>query len=108
MMIRTDLCIIGSGPVALFAVFEAGQLNMRCHLINSQFEHQRLTDLEDKQLSEFLLDKIGVFQPSFSADEWVENIEQDENGNFTVITNKRTEICCKSLVIAGNVEKERN
>lgn len=34
-MIHTDLCIIGAGPVGLFAVFEAGLLKMRCHLIDA-------------------------------------------------------------------------
>ncbi|SDK14975.1 thioredoxin reductase (NADPH), partial [Catalinimonas alkaloidigena] len=31
-MIETDICIVGAGPVGLFAVFEAGLLKMRCHL----------------------------------------------------------------------------
>jgi thioredoxin reductase (NADPH) len=34
-MIHTDICIIGAGPVGLFAVFEAGLLKMRCHLIDA-------------------------------------------------------------------------
>ena len=33
-MINTDICIIGAGPVGLFAVFEAGLLKMRCHLVD--------------------------------------------------------------------------
>ena len=33
-MITTDIAIIGAGPVALFAIFEAGLLKMRCHLID--------------------------------------------------------------------------
>ena len=33
-MITTDLAIVGAGPVGLFAVFEAGLLKMRCHLID--------------------------------------------------------------------------
>ena len=34
-MISTDILIIGSGPVGLFAVFEAGLLKLRCHLIDA-------------------------------------------------------------------------
>ena len=33
--IRTDMVIVGAGPVGLFAVFEAGLLNMKCHLIDN-------------------------------------------------------------------------
>ena len=34
-MIKTDILIIGAGPVGLFAVFEAGLLKLRCHLIDA-------------------------------------------------------------------------
>jgi thioredoxin reductase (NADPH) len=34
-MIQTDICIIGAGPVGLFAVFEAGLLKMRCHVMDA-------------------------------------------------------------------------
>jgi thioredoxin reductase (NADPH) len=30
--VRTDVAIIGAGPVGLFAVFECGMLKMRCHV----------------------------------------------------------------------------
>ena len=33
-MIKTDIIIIGAGPAGLFAVFEAGLLKLRCHLID--------------------------------------------------------------------------
>src|SRR5579872_7450616 len=32
---HTDMVIIGAGPVGLFAVFEAGMLKMRCHVIDA-------------------------------------------------------------------------
>ena len=34
LMIQTDIVIVGAGPVGLFAIFEAGLLKMRCHLID--------------------------------------------------------------------------
>ena len=34
-MIQTDILIIGAGPTGLFAVFEAGLLKLRCHLIDA-------------------------------------------------------------------------
>ena len=33
-MIQTDITAIGAGPCGLFAVFEAGLLKMKCHLID--------------------------------------------------------------------------
>ena len=32
---RTDIAVIGAGPVGLFAIFEAGMLKMRCHVIDA-------------------------------------------------------------------------
>ena len=34
-MIKTDIIIIGAGPVGLFTIFEAGLLKLSCHLIDS-------------------------------------------------------------------------
>ena len=33
--IETDILIIGAGPVGLFAVFEAGLLGLKCHIIDA-------------------------------------------------------------------------
>jgi len=32
--IQTDVAIIGAGPIGLFAVFELGLLDLKCHLID--------------------------------------------------------------------------
>ena len=32
--IETDILIIGAGPVGLFAVFELGLLDLKCHLVD--------------------------------------------------------------------------
>jgi thioredoxin reductase (NADPH) len=32
--IKTDVVIIGAGPIGLFAVFELGLLDMKCHLVD--------------------------------------------------------------------------
>ena len=34
-MIKTDIIIIGAGPVGIFAVFEAGLMKLKCHLIDA-------------------------------------------------------------------------
>ncbi|KJW01877.1 pyridine nucleotide-disulfide oxidoreductase family protein [Orientia tsutsugamushi str. Sido] len=31
----TDVVIIGAGPVGLFAVFQAGMLEMKCHVVDA-------------------------------------------------------------------------
>ena len=34
-MITTDILIIGAGPTGLFAVFEAGLLKLKCHILDA-------------------------------------------------------------------------
>ncbi len=34
-MIKTDILVIGAGPVGLFTVFEAGLMKLKCHLIDA-------------------------------------------------------------------------
>ncbi|HXP13018.1 MAG TPA: ferredoxin--NADP(+) reductase, partial [Stellaceae bacterium] len=36
---KTDVAIIGAGPVGLFAVFECGMLKLGCHVIDA-LDHQ--------------------------------------------------------------------
>ena len=106
-MIKTDLCIIGSGPVALFAVFEAGQLNMRCHLIDARQEaYKAYEDLQDKHLCNILMEKISIYKPSFSNGEWVKELIHEDDDQYILITNNDTKIYCKSLVFSAGYEEE--
>ncbi len=34
-MVKTDIIVIGAGPVGLFTVFEAGLLGLNCTLIDN-------------------------------------------------------------------------
>lgn len=100
-MNRIDLCIVGSGPSSLLAVLEAGLLNLRCHVVNG-FDHDETTtsapSLSDKHLSEILMEQIQIFNPVFSANEWIKSvIHQDDI--YHIVTCQNTEIQCRSLVV---------
>lgn len=117
--IETDICIIGAGPVGLFAVFEAGLLKMRCHLIDvlpqvggqlSEIYPQKpiydipgFPIINAQDLVNGLVDQIAPFKPGFSLGERVEHVERLENGQFIVRSNENTEILCKAVVIAGGL-----
>ncbi|MBU0697131.1 MAG: NAD(P)/FAD-dependent oxidoreductase, partial [Bacteroidetes bacterium] len=118
-MIHTDLCIVGAGPVGLFAVFEAGLLKMRCHLVDALpqiggqlseiYPHKPIYDIpgypeiKAQELVDRLMEQIKPFDPGFTLGERVENLEKDENGNFKITTSDHTEIHCKAVVIAGGL-----
>lgn len=118
-MIETDILIIGAGPTGLFAVFEAGLLKLRCHLVDALPQAGgQLTEIYPKKpiydipgypevlagdLVENLLKQIEPFQPGFSLGERAELIERLEDGSFHLRTNKGTNIKAPVIAIAGGL-----
>ncbi|MGB3617049.1 MAG: NAD(P)/FAD-dependent oxidoreductase [Catalinimonas sp.] len=118
-MIKTDICIVGAGPVGLFAVFEAGLLKMRCHVMDAlpQIGGQ-LSEIYPKKpiydipgypmvLAEDLITnlekQIAPFEPTYTLGERVERFARRDDGAFVVSTNEGTEVEAKVLVIAGGL-----
>jgi thioredoxin reductase (NADPH) len=118
-MITTDICIIGAGPVGLFAVFEAGLLKMRCHIIDALpmaggqlseiYPQKPIYDIPGapgiiaEDLVKNLLLQIDEFKPGFTLGERVESLVKQEDGSFIVTTNEATEVHCKVVVIAAGL-----
>ncbi|MBD1397757.1 NAD(P)/FAD-dependent oxidoreductase [Pontibacter sp. JH31] len=117
--ITTDICIVGAGPVGLFAVFEAGLLKMRCHVVDAlPVVGGQLAEIYPKkpiydipgfpsilagELVENLMKQIEPFHPSFTLGERVEKLDKQEDGSFIVHTSEGTAIACKVVVIAGGL-----
>ncbi|KHJ37939.1 ferredoxin--NADP reductase [Pedobacter glucosidilyticus] len=117
--ISTDICIIGAGPVGLFAVFEAGLLKMRCHLVDvlpqvggqlSEIYPQKpiydipgYPEIKAQELVDNLMEQIKPFDPGFTLGERVERLTKQEDGSYQVMTSDKTSIHCKVVVIAGGL-----
>ncbi|MFJ1327906.1 NAD(P)/FAD-dependent oxidoreductase [Capnocytophaga canimorsus] len=118
-MKKTDIIIIGAGPTGLFAVFEAGLLKLKCHLIDALPQPGgQLAELYPKkpifdipgypsvgagELIDNLMEQIKQFQPEFTLSETAEKIDKLEDGTFIVTTNKGTQIKGKAVAIAGGL-----
>jgi thioredoxin reductase (NADPH) len=118
-MITTDICIIGAGPVGLFAVFEAGLLKMRCHLIDALpqiggqlseiYPQKPIYDIPGyptinaQELVDNLKKQIEPFHPGFTLGERVEKLERQEDKSYIITTSEQTQIQCKAVVIAGGL-----
>lgn len=118
-MITTDICIIGAGPVGLFAVFEAGLLKMRCHLVDALpkvggqlseiYPKKPIYDIPGypevlaEDLVANLVKQAEPFKPTFTLGERVEQFMKFDDGSFMVTTSGGTEIACKAVVIAGGL-----
>ncbi|WP_333809422.1 NAD(P)/FAD-dependent oxidoreductase [Flavobacterium sp.] len=118
-MIQTDILIIGAGPTGLFAVFEAGLLQLKCHIIDALPQPGgQLAELYPKkpifdipgypsvlagELVNNLMEQIKQFQPGFTLGETAETIKKLEDGTFIVTTNEGTEHHAKAVAIAGGL-----
>ena len=117
--VETDICIIGAGPVGLFAVFEAGLLKMRCHLVDAIpqiggqlseiypkkpiYDIPGYPEINAQELVDNLHKQIEPFKPSFTLGERVETLTKLEDGTFILQTSDHTEIRAKVIVIAGGL-----
>lgn len=118
-MITTDIAIVGAGPVALFAIFEAGLLKMRCHLIDylpqvggqlsEIYPKKPIYDIPGypavlaQELIDNLMKQAEPFNPTFTLGERVESLEKIGERDFILTTNMGTKINAAVVVIAGGL-----
>jgi thioredoxin reductase (NADPH) len=118
-MIKTDIIIIGAGPVGLFAVFEAGLLKLRCHLIDSLpqpggqcseiYPKKPIYDIPGYpsilagELVDNLMEQAKPFKPGFTLGEAAVNIEKVADDKFIVTTDKGTQHEAPIIMIAGGL-----
>lgn len=118
-MIKTDILIIGAGPTGLFAVFEAGLLQLKCHLIDALpqpggqcaeiypkkpiYDIPGFPEVLAGELVDNLMEQIKPFQPGFTLGERAETIDKLDDGSFIVTTNKGTKHHAPIVAIAGGL-----
>ena len=90
--IKTDVLIIGAGPVGMFAVFELGLLEMKAHLVDildrpggqcaELYPEKPIYDIPGipvtsaHGLVDGLMAQIKPFNPQFHLNEMVETVEK--------------------------------
>jgi thioredoxin reductase (NADPH) len=118
-MIKTDILIIGAGPTGLFAVFEAGLLKLKCHIIDALpqpggqlselypkkpiYDIPGFPEVKAGQLVDNLMEQIKSFQPGFTLGEKAQDIEKQEDGSFIVTTDHGTKHHAPIVAIAGGL-----
>ncbi len=114
--VKTDIVIVGAGPVGLFQVFEAGMLDMRCHVVDTLetqggqcaalYPEKPIYDIPGYPtiLAQDLVDKLteqaAPFDPVFHLDQQVVSLSRDGDG-WLVTTSKDVVISCRAVVIAA-------
>ncbi|MDH6232795.1 thioredoxin reductase (NADPH) [Mesorhizobium soli] len=114
---KADVLIVGAGPVALFAVFELGLLDMKCHLVDildrpggqcaELYPEKPIYDIPGwpvisaQGLVDQLLKQIAPFKPKFSFNSMVSGLEKLGDGGFRVTLDDGETIEAKVIVIAA-------
>lgn len=115
--IRTDVTIVGAGPCGLFAVFELGLLDLKCHLVDildraggqcaELYPEKPIYDIPalpictGQELTDRLLEQIRPFEPVFHYGQMAEKLERTADGLWRLTTDMGTVIESKVVVIAA-------
>jgi thioredoxin reductase (NADPH) len=113
---KTDVVIIGAGPIALFSVFELGLLDLKTHLIDILdraggqcaelypekpiYDIPGLVEVTGQGLTDRLMDQIKPFGPTFHFSQMAEGLEKTADG-WRVTTDAGTQIDARVVVIAA-------
>jgi len=117
LVTKTDVLIVGAGPVGLFAVFELGLLDLKCHLVDildrpggqcaELYPEKPIYDIpawpviSGQALVDRLLEQIRPFQPQFTFNRMIASLERQADGTFKVATDEGEIFEAKVVVIAA-------
>jgi thioredoxin reductase (NADPH) len=115
--IKTDVLIIGAGPVGLFAVFELGLLDMKVHLVDILdkiggqcaelypekpiYDIPGIPEVSGQGLVDALMAQIKPFSPTFHLGEMVTSLERIGDPLFRVTTDAGKVFEAKVVVVAA-------
>ncbi len=117
-MKKTDVIIIGAGPVGLFAVHQLGIKGLKAVVIDNLnkaggqcielypdkpiYDIPAVPECTGEELTKRLLEQIKPFKTEFFLNERVEEVKQN-NSKWIVKTNNNNEFIAPNILIAGGV-----
>mgnify|MGYP000595584082 CR=1 FL=1 len=115
--VKTDMIIVGAGPVGLFAVFEAGLLGLKCHLIDNLdrpggqctelYPEKPIYDIPARpkvtgqELVDDLMIQCSPFDPVFHLNQQAEELVKLADGNWRMTTSVGEVIVAPIVVVAA-------
>ena len=115
--IETDALVIGAGPCGLFAAFELGLLDIKCHFVDILekvggqcselypekpiYDIPALPIVTGQELTDRLMDQIKPFGAQFHLGERIDALKREADGRFRVTTGEAMEFLTKVVVIAA-------
>ena len=117
-MIKTDVVIVGAGPVGLFAVHQLGIKGLKSEVIDNLdkaggqcielypdkpiYDIAGIPECTGEELTKNLLDQIKPFKTNFHFNERVQEINS-EGDNWIIKTSQNKVFSSPNIIIAGGV-----
>src|SRR6218665_2692246 len=114
---KTDVIIVGAGPTGLFAIFELGLNDMRCHVIDildkvggqcaELYPEKPIYDIPalpmctGQELVDRLVEQGAPFNPMFHLGHMAESLTKLDDGRWELKTDQGRVFHCKAVVIAA-------
>ena len=117
-MIKTDVLIIGAGPVGLFTVQQLGLIGLKVEVVDNLdkiggqcielypnkpiYDIPAVPECTGESLTKNLLEQIKPFKTNFHLNERVQEISKEKN-NWKIVTSKGKIFIAPNIIIAGGV-----
>jgi len=117
-MIKTDVIIVGAGPVGLFAVHQLGIKGLKAVVIDNLdkvggqcielypdkpiYDIPAVPECTGKQLTDRLMEQIKPFKTNFYLNERAGEVKANGD-NWEVKTNNKNEFSAPNIIIAGGI-----
>ena len=117
-MIKTDVLVIGAGPVGLFAVQQLGLIGLKAEVVDNLdkiggqcielypdkpiYDIPAIPECTGESLTKSLLEQIKPFKINFNLNERVQEISKEKN-NWKITTSKGKIFIAPNVIIAGGV-----
>jgi len=117
MTMKTDVVIIGAGPVGLFQVFELGLQGLESVIIDALpdpggqcielYPDKPIYDIPavplctGRELVDKLMDQIAPFEAPMHLDQTVDSLTRNSDDTFTVETSKGLQVDCRAVIVAA-------
>ena len=115
--IETDVVIVGAGPCGLFAIFELGLLDLKCHVVDILdkpggqcaelypekpiYDIPALPIVTGQDLTNRLLEQAAPFNPQYHYNQMVTTLKKLPDESFELETDGGMKFHCKVVVIAA-------
>ena len=115
--VRTDVLIVGAGPVGLFAAFEAGVIGLSCHIVDGLdkvggqcielypdkpiYDIPAIPSCTARDLVDRLMAQCKPFDVPIHLEQRVESVAQGEDGRWTVHTDRGLVFDVAAILLAA-------